>query len=126
MGSPTGTRKNNPVSHSATGDSHAVTRRLQSELFELTMKGDQGCSAFPDGDSLFSWRATIRGAAGTVFEGLTFQLSLKFPTGEALPCCLHTAVCGVARDYAAGRLATGRSDSPGCCRLPVQGAHSQI
>ena len=81
LGSP-GTRKSNSVSQSAVVDSHAVARRLQQELFELTMKGGQGVSAFPDGDSLFSWRGTIHGAAGTVFEGLTFQLSLKFPTGE--------------------------------------------
>jgi ubiquitin-conjugating enzyme E2 C len=38
-----------------------------------------GVSAFPDGDSLFSWVATIRGPAGTVYEGLSYKMSLKFP-----------------------------------------------
>ncbi|KAK9822375.1 hypothetical protein WJX81_004093 [Elliptochloris bilobata] len=37
-------------------------------------------SAFPDGDSLFSWVGTIHGAAGTVYEGLSYKLSLRFPT----------------------------------------------
>ena len=81
LGSP-GSRKNNSVRETATVDSHAVTRRLQSELMDLMSKADPGVSAFPDGDSLFSWMGTIQGAAGTVYEGLTFKLSLKFPTGS--------------------------------------------
>ena len=35
-------------------------------------------SAFPDGDNLFEWVGTIKGSTGTVYEGLTFKLSLKF------------------------------------------------
>ena len=81
LGSP-GSRKNNSKRETATVDSHAVSKRLQSELMDLMSKGDPGVSAFPDGDSLFSWMGTIQGAAGTVFEGLTYKLSLKFPTGE--------------------------------------------
>ena len=63
-------------------DSHAVTKRLQSELMALMSGGDPGVSAFPDGESLFAWAGTIHGAAGTVYEGLSYKLSLKFPTGE--------------------------------------------
>ena len=37
-------------------------------------------SAFPDGDNLFSWVAKIMGGAGTVYEGLSFKLSLSFPS----------------------------------------------
>lgn len=61
-------------------DSHAVTKRLQSELMGLMSSADPGISAFPDGDSLFSWLGTIAGGHGTVYEGLTYKLSLKFPT----------------------------------------------
>ena len=62
-------------------DSHAVTKRLQSELMALMSGSDSGISAFPDGESLFAWAGTIHGAVGTVYEGLSYKLSLKFPTG---------------------------------------------
>lgn len=64
----------------STVDSHAVTKRLQSELMSLMSATDPGVSAFPDGDSLFSWVGTIQGAAQTVYEGMSYKLSLKFPT----------------------------------------------
>merc|ERR1719486_1206246 len=63
---------------SAAGQS--VNKRLQSELMSLMMSGEAGLSAFPDGDNIFQWTGTITGGAGTVYEGLTFKLSLKFPT----------------------------------------------
>lgn len=44
------------------------------------MGGDSGISAFPDGDNIFHWTGTITGGTGTVFEGLAFKLSFKFPT----------------------------------------------
>lgn len=78
-GMPASAKSGSPVSAPA-GDSHAVTKRLQSELMALMTGGDAGVSAFPDGDSLFSWVGTIRGAAGTVYEGLSYKLSLKFPS----------------------------------------------
>jgi len=61
-------------------DSHAVARRLQSELMALMCGGDGGISAFPEGDNIFNWVGTIHGSEGTVFEDLSFKLSLKFPT----------------------------------------------
>jgi len=42
--------------------------------------GDKGISAFPDGDDLFHWVATISGASTTVYEGLEFKLRLEFTT----------------------------------------------
>lgn len=60
-------------------DSHAVTRRLQGELMSLMTSADAGISAFPDGDNIFNWIGTIEGSTGTVYEGLKFKLSLKFP-----------------------------------------------
>ena len=62
-------------------DSHAVAKRLQSELMALMAANEPGASAFPDGDSLFSWIGTIVGPSGTVYESLSYKLSLKFPQG---------------------------------------------
>ena len=44
------------------------------------MAGDSDVTAFPDGDNLFSWTGTITGGAGTVYEGLQYKLSLRFPS----------------------------------------------
>ncbi|KAJ3085459.1 Ubiquitin-conjugating enzyme E2 C [Quaeritorhiza haematococci] len=46
----------------------------------LMMNNVPGISAFPDSDNLFSWIGTVTGPAGTVYEGLSFKLSMKFPT----------------------------------------------
>ena len=77
--------KSSAVHSSVLGDSVALTKRLQSELMSLMASADPGLSAFPDGDSLFSWLGTIQGAAGTVYEGLSYKLSLKFPSGASSP-----------------------------------------
>ena len=45
----------------------------------LQMSGNKDVSAFPDGDNLFSWIGTIKAADGTVYEGASYKLSLKFP-----------------------------------------------
>jgi ubiquitin-conjugating enzyme E2 C len=56
-----------------------ATKRLQKELMELMMSGSKGISAFPEGDTLFRWIATIEGPKETIYEGLKFKLSLDFP-----------------------------------------------
>jgi ubiquitin-protein ligase len=43
------------------------------------MSGNKDVSAFPDGDNLFRWAATVKGSAGTPFEGMTFKLRMEFP-----------------------------------------------
>ena len=35
----------------------------------LMMSGQKGISAFPDGDKLLSWIATVQGPEGSVYEG---------------------------------------------------------
>ncbi|CAJ1976773.1 unnamed protein product [Sphenostylis stenocarpa] len=61
-------------------DSSAVSQRLQKELMALMMSGgDLGVSAFPDGESIFTWIGTIEGGKGTLYEGLSYKLSLRFP-----------------------------------------------
>ena len=78
-----GPRKQEAAATPTQADSHAVSKRLQSELMSLMASADPGVSAFPDGDSLFSWLGTIQGAQGTVYESLSYKLSLKFPLGES-------------------------------------------
>jgi len=41
--------------------------------------GDIGVSAFPDGESIFTWIGTVEGGKGTLYEGLSYKLSLRFP-----------------------------------------------
>ncbi|KAI9351106.1 ubiquitin-conjugating enzyme/RWD-like protein [Zopfochytrium polystomum] len=56
-----------------------VVKRLQSELMQLMMAGVPGVSAFPEADNLLCWAGTIVGPAGTPYEGLTYNLSMRFP-----------------------------------------------
>ena len=51
-----------------------MSKRLQQELMSLMMSGDKGISAFPDGDSLLTWVATVTGPDDCVYEG---KLKLK-------------------------------------------------
>ena len=46
-----------------------VSKRLQQELMSLMMSGDKGISAFPDGDTLLTWVATVTGPDDSVYEG---------------------------------------------------------
>ncbi|ESR49516.1 UBC core domain-containing protein [Citrus sinensis] len=69
-----------PVSSPNTVDTTSVTQRLQKELMSLMMSGgDLGVSAFPEGESIFTWIGTIEGGKGTMYEGLSYKLSLRFP-----------------------------------------------
>ncbi|XP_004496290.1 uncharacterized protein [Cicer arietinum] len=61
-------------------DTTSVSQRLQKELMALMMSGgDLGVSAFPAGESIFTWIGTIEGGKGTLYEGLSYKLSLRFP-----------------------------------------------
>jgi ubiquitin-conjugating enzyme E2 C len=44
------------------------------------MSGESDATAFPENDNLFEWVGTIKGSAGTVYENLSYKLSLKFPS----------------------------------------------
>eukprot|EP00271_Cylindrocystis_brebissonii_P004184 TRINITY_DN1573_c0_g1_i1.p1 TRINITY_DN1573_c0_g1~~TRINITY_DN1573_c0_g1_i1.p1 ORF type:complete len:178 (+),score=19.17 TRINITY_DN1573_c0_g1_i1:94-627(+) len=61
-------------------DSKSVTKRLQSELMALMTCSDPGIAAFPEGDNMFLWAATIHGPSGTVYESLKYKLNIQFPT----------------------------------------------
>lgn len=77
-----------PSSFSAPQTAEAVAKRLQSELMSMMAGGGGGgngsgggpsVSAFPEGDSLLLWRATVEGPAASPYETLTYRLSLSFP-----------------------------------------------
>ena len=42
----------------------------------LMMSGDKGISAFPDGDTLLTWVATVTGPDETVYEGKIFSFGI--------------------------------------------------
>lgn len=76
--SPTTAKQSKSMSNPV--ETHSVSRRLQSELMALMTCGDPGVSAFPEGDNIFSWVGTIKGSVGTVYGGLSYKLSMRFPT----------------------------------------------
>ncbi|KAG7172087.1 ubiquitin-conjugating enzyme E2 C-like [Homarus americanus] len=92
--------KNNNERAIAGRDSHSVSKRLQHELMTLMISMDKGISAFPDGDNLFKWVGTLTGPASTVYEGLSYRLSLEFPssypyaapTVKFITSCFHPNV----------------------------------
>merc|ERR1711994_235873 len=69
------------LSRSSGTATQQVSKRLQQELMSLMMSGDKGISAFPDGDTLLTWVATVTGPDDSVYEGLKYKLKLEFPSG---------------------------------------------
>ncbi|GMH82722.1 hypothetical protein TL16_g09357, partial [Triparma laevis f. inornata] len=53
-------------------------KRLQQELMQLMMNSEEGTTAFPDGDNLFEWVATITGTEGTPYAGGIFLIDFNF------------------------------------------------
>uniref|UniRef100_A0A914I5V8 E2 ubiquitin-conjugating enzyme n=1 Tax=Globodera rostochiensis TaxID=31243 RepID=A0A914I5V8_GLORO len=55
-------------------------RRLKQELKELEREPVMECTAQPagNGSDIHLWRATIKGPAGTPYEGGTFVLTMRF------------------------------------------------
>lgn len=80
--------------------SGSASQRLQKELMELMMSGAEGISAFPENENLFQWIATVQGVPNTAYEGLEFQLTMKFsqnypfeaPTVTFTTPCFHPNV----------------------------------
>ncbi|CAE6468624.1 unnamed protein product [Rhizoctonia solani] len=58
----------------------SVAKRLSNELMSLMMSNSPGISAFPRSDSnMFEWIGTIEGPPSSVYEHLTFKITLSFP-----------------------------------------------
>ncbi|XP_046842356.1 ubiquitin-conjugating enzyme E2 C-like [Xenia sp. Carnegie-2017] len=73
------TSKQRGKSNVLPGGLHSVTQRLQQDLMTLMSSGEKFVSAFPDGDNLFRWKATISGAEDTAYAGLDYKLEIEFP-----------------------------------------------
>ena len=43
------------------------------------MSGNKEVTAFPEADNVFAWAGSIRGVAGTPYEGCVFKVAVKFP-----------------------------------------------
>ncbi|KAK6631389.1 Ubiquitin-conjugating enzyme E2 C [Polyplax serrata] len=99
--------KTNPLSSSPQNESkiseetklksksnHSVSTRLQKELMSLMMNPEKSVSAFP-GENLFKWVATMNGPVNTVYEGLSYKLSMEFPQSYpyAPPVVKFTSPC---------------------------------
>lgn len=56
------------------------------------MSSTPGISAFPQDGNLLSWTGTIKGPEDTYYDGLTFKLSLEFPSNYPMspPTVLFT------------------------------------
>ncbi|XP_059619403.1 ubiquitin-conjugating enzyme E2 C-like [Phlebotomus argentipes] len=72
-------------------------KRLQKDLQKLMMSAVKGISAFPDGENIFKWVATIWGPEDTVYTGHKYRLQLEFadsyplsaPNVKFLTPCFH-------------------------------------
>ena len=54
-----------------------VSKRLQQELMTLMMSGDKGISAFPKGDNLLTWIATVTGPDDSVYQGTYSRVPIR-------------------------------------------------
>eukprot|EP01080_Neovahlkampfia_damariscottae_P006758 gene6758-10923_t len=63
----------------STPKTNSLSKRLQSELMSLMMSKTPGISAFPEGDNMMCWTASIQGIEDTPYADQTYKLSIKFP-----------------------------------------------
>ncbi|KAL0480749.1 ubiquitin conjugating enzyme E2, partial [Acrasis kona] len=54
-------------------------KRIQKELAYFKLNISKEVEAEPIKDNLFKWRATIKGPAGSPYEGGTFKLDIELP-----------------------------------------------
>ncbi|KAL0634890.1 Ubiquitin-conjugating enzyme E2 11 [Maublancomyces gigas] len=86
------TRSSKTAGPSSINAGQSVSKRLQAELMQLMMSSTPGISAFPQDGNLLSWTGTIKGPEDTYYSGLTFKLSLEFPSNYPMspPTVLFT------------------------------------
>ncbi|KAM4842816.1 ubiquitin-conjugating enzyme E2 E3-like [Thomomys bottae] len=78
--SATQQKKNAKLSSKTTGKLSTSAKRIQKELAKITLDLPPNCSAWPKGDNLYEWRATILGPPGSVYEDGVFFLDITFST----------------------------------------------
>nr|ACF15210.1 ubiquitin-conjugating enzyme E2-like protein [Myxobolus cerebralis] len=75
--SPSKSKINKGAGHHAGVPS--ATQRLQQELLKLMNSRNSTISAFPEGENLLKWIATIEGPKDTPYDGFKYRLSFTFP-----------------------------------------------
>jgi ubiquitin-conjugating enzyme E2 C len=73
---------------------------------KLMMSGSKDVSAFPEEENVFQWAGSIRGSAGTAYEGCTFKLRMVFPADYPFtaPKVTFTTPCWHPNVDAAGNI----------------------
>lgn len=56
-----------------------ATKRLQNDLMTLMAKPVEGIQAFPDGENMLLWTASILGPESTPYDGQKYNLTMEFP-----------------------------------------------
>lgn len=58
-----------------------IIKRLRKELVDLAKNAPPGVNAMPISDDMLRWKAVVRGAPQTCWEGGLFHFAIEFPQG---------------------------------------------
>lgn len=67
-------------------------KRILREISDLKKEDLGAISLGPSGDSLFSWKATLPGPEGSVYEGGVFNVDINLAHDYPYVMCIHTSL----------------------------------